>query len=51
MWITLQFMTFKSLATKRFAVRKYTDEPVSEDNLEYIIDCLRLAMLPRIKHS
>lgn len=50
-WITLQFMTFKSLATKRFAVRKYSDEPVREDNLEYIIDCLRLAMFPRIKHS
>ena len=24
---------------------------VREDNLEYIIDCLRLAMLPRIKHN
>jgi len=44
-------MAFKELATRRFAVRKYTDEPVCMDNLEYIIDCLRLAMLPRIKHS
>ena len=44
-------MAFKELATRRFSVRKYTDEPVSKDNLDYIIDCLRLAMLPRIKHS
>ena len=44
-------MAFKELATRRFSVRKYTDEPVSKEDLEYIIDCLRLAMLSRIKHS
>lgn len=36
-------MTFKELATKRFSVRKYTDEPVSKADIEYIIDCVRLA--------
>lgn len=36
-------MTFKELATKRFSVRKYTDEPVSKADIEYIMDCVRLA--------
>ena len=36
-------MTFKELATKRFSVRKYTDEPVSKEDIEYIMDCVRLA--------
>ena len=36
-------MTFKELATRRFSVRKYTDEPVSKEDIEYIIDCVRLA--------
>ena len=36
-------MTFKELATRRFSVRKYTDEPVSKEDLEYIMDCVRLA--------
>lgn len=35
-------MTFKELATKRFSVRKYTDEPVSKADIEYIMDCVRL---------
>lgn len=36
-------MTFKELSTKRFSVRKYTDEPVSKADIEYIMDCVRLA--------
>ena len=36
-------MTFKDLANKRFACRKYTDEPVSKADIEYIMDCVRLA--------
>ena len=36
-------MTFKELATKRFSVRKYTDEPISKADIEYIMDCVRLA--------
>ena len=28
---------------KRFSVRKYTDEPVSKEDIEYIMDCVRLA--------
>jgi len=34
---------FKELANKRFACRKYTDEPVSKADIEYIMDCVRLA--------
>lgn len=36
-------MTFKDLANKRFACRKYTDEPVSKEDIEYIKECVRLA--------
>ena len=36
-------MTFKELVTKRFSVRKYTDELVSKADIEYIMDCVRLA--------
>jgi len=36
-------MNFKELAIKRFSVRKYTDEPVSKADLEYIMECVRLA--------
>lgn len=36
-------MTFKELAEKRFSVRKYTDEAVSQEQLEYILECVRLA--------
>ena len=34
---------FKELATRRFSVRKYTNEPVSKEDIEYIMDCVRLA--------
>ena len=29
-------MAFKELATRRFSVRKYTNEPVSKEDIEYI---------------
>ena len=32
-------MAFNELAMKRFSVRKYTDEPVSKDNLGPKGDC------------
>lgn len=36
-------MTFKDLANKRFACRKYTDEPVSKEDIEYIKECVQVA--------
>ena len=36
-------MTFKELTLQRCSVRKYTDEPVSDEQLEYIMECARLA--------
>lgn len=36
-------MDFKELAQKRFSARQYTAEAVSKADLEYIIDCARLA--------
>lgn len=36
-------MDFKELSTRRFSARKYTDEPVSEEDLNYILECVRLA--------
>lgn len=36
-------MDFKELVTKRFSVRRYTGEPVSETDIEYIMECVRLA--------
>lgn len=36
-------MTFKVLANKRFACRKYTDEPVSKEDIEYIKECVQVA--------
>lgn len=36
-------MTFKELANGRFSCRKYTDEPVSKADMEYIMECVRLA--------
>lgn len=38
-------MTFKELANNRFSSRKYTDEPVSKEDIKYIMDCVRLAPL------
>ena len=36
-------MNFKELAEKRFSARKYTDEPVSKADIDYIMECTRLA--------
>lgn len=36
-------MTLKALSEARFAVRSYTSEAVSEEQLEYIMECARLA--------
>lgn len=36
-------MTFKELTQQRFSCRKYTDEPVSEADITYIMECVRLA--------
>ena len=34
---------FKTLCAERFSTRKFTDQPVSEDDLNYILECTRLA--------
>lgn len=36
-------MTFKELSAQRYSVRGYTDKPVSEGQLSYILECARLA--------
>lgn len=36
-------MTFKELSEQRYSVRSYTDEPVSDEQLSYILECARLA--------
>ena len=36
-------MTLLELAEARFSARKYTDEPVSDSDLNYIMQCVRLA--------
>ena len=36
-------MNIKELCQKRFSARKYTAEPVSDDDIEYIMECVRLA--------
>lgn len=36
-------MNFKELAEKRFSVRRYTSEPVSKADIDYILECARLA--------
>lgn len=36
-------MTFQSLCQQRYSVRSYTSEPVSQEQLEYIMECVRLA--------
>lgn len=36
-------MNFKELCAERFSARKYTDEKVSEEDLNYILECVRLA--------
>ncbi len=35
--------TFRELSQKRFSARKFTDEPVSQADLDYILECVRLA--------
>ena len=36
-------MNFKDLVTQRFSARKYTNENVSQKELDYILECARLA--------
>ncbi|HCC87951.1 MAG TPA: nitroreductase [Prevotella sp.] len=36
-------MDFKELATKRFSARRYTAEPVSKADIDYMMECARLA--------
>ncbi len=36
-------MTFKELSNNRFSCRKYTDEAVKKEDVEYIMECGRLA--------
>lgn len=36
-------MTFKELTSNRFSCRKYTDEQVSKEDIEYIMECVRSA--------
>lgn len=34
---------FKELANKSFSCRKYTDEPINKADIDYIMNCVRLA--------
>lgn len=36
-------MNILELSQKRFSARKYTNEPVSREDLDYIFECVRLA--------
>lgn len=36
-------MTFKELSELRYSVRNYTNEPISKQQLDYILECARLA--------
>lgn len=36
-------MDFKQLCEERYSVRQYTSEPVSKEDLDYILACARLA--------
>lgn len=36
-------MTFKDLSDARFSVRSFTDEAVSQEQMDYILECMRLA--------
>ena len=36
-------MNILELSQTRFSARKYTDEPISDDDLAYILECVRLA--------
>lgn len=36
-------MDFRTLSEKRYSVRAYSGEPVTEEQLQYILECARLA--------
>ncbi len=36
-------MDFLGLCQKRFSARKYSEEPVANDDLDYILECVRIA--------
>ena len=36
-------MSILELSQKRFSVRKYSDKPVSEEDLQYILESVRMA--------
>lgn len=36
-------MTFLELVKQRFSLRSYSDQPVSQEQLDYILECARLA--------
>lgn len=36
-------MTIKELSKQRYSVRSYTDEPVNKEQMDYIMECARLA--------
>ena len=36
-------MNILELSKKRFSARKYTAEPVSKEDLDYIMECVRMA--------
>ncbi len=36
-------MTFQQLAQKRYSVRSYSDQPVSDEQLNYVLECARIA--------
>lgn len=36
-------MNIKELSQKRFSARKYTAEPVSREDIDYIMECVRMA--------
>lgn len=37
-------MNILELSQTRFSARKYTDEAVSDDDLAYILECVRLSV-------
>lgn len=36
-------MDFKTLTTQRFSARKFTNEPVGKADMDYIMECVRIA--------
>ena len=41
--LSITYMNILELSQTRFSARKYTDEPVSSDDLNYILECVRMA--------